>query len=111
MSSARNIIMRDVKKLLPAARSFLSTAATPPTTRPSLTLTHQTRIQARISNQTYRSAQIYRSTHNMSNNAELQLGQVFNVKDKVRLTCGGCRAIADCMDRSHLLPAAARELA
>jgi hypothetical protein len=47
----------------------------------------------------------------MSNNAELQLGQVFNVKDKVRLTYGGCRVIADCMDRSHLLPAAARELA
>jgi hypothetical protein len=47
----------------------------------------------------------------MSNNAELQLGQVFNVKDKVLLIYAGCRIVADCMDRSHLLPAAARELA
>jgi hypothetical protein len=110
MSSARNVMMRrllrDVNKRisLPAARSFL-TAVTPPTTRPSLSHTHQTRIPAQISNQ------IYRSTHKMSNNAELQLAQVFNVKDKVLLTYAGCSVVADCIDRSHLLPAAARELA
>jgi hypothetical protein len=31
----------------------------------------------------------------MSNNAELQLGQVFNVKDKVLLIYARCRVIAD----------------
>jgi FlaA1/EpsC-like NDP-sugar epimerase len=86
--------IRDVNHRHAVFVPSLSISTSTPNNHPPVpttsTLTPKTCMQRQIQARTNQlQNQLKRSYHNMSNNADLQLGEVFNVKDKVALVTGG----------------------
>lgn len=73
---------RHAHSLIPSATYLTAASATRTSTRNSQQT--PTRHATPLTNQS-----LHRTYHNMSNNAELELGKVFDVKDKVALVTGG----------------------
>lgn len=76
-------ISRDVNHRHVLGAAYMSTSSSPLISVP------KTRFMTAKERTNQIQTQLRRSYHEMSNNADLQLGEVFNVKDKVALVTGG----------------------